>query len=174
MAQRTVLLQGSLGIYDWVELTSGWSAIFNQIQQALVNQGFDVVAVRHTLGWNGLTTTIEIELKVDCIYTSEDARVSAMNTINQITARINYGIAYGAYSPAITNLTLSVVYDQGCDSNGSALPQSNIPSNYDTNGTKKDGEAWSEFWKGLGLSTPPTIGVIALIGAGYILLTSRK
>lgn len=71
----------------------------------------------------------------------------------------------------LTNLRLladEIMEVTSATSNAVTAPQPNIVS---TN----DGTAgWNNFWQGLGISTAPTIGTIALIAAAYFILTNKK
>lgn len=164
---RVVVLRGSTTPSQL--FSPNFFPIDSYIRTALVNAGFDVIAVRSSsANFFGYALNIEIEINVFNNFTAEEARRNAVRAIEAYTA--NYGL-----NRVFSNTTLSVVSDayrppgQAPRSRGVI---DNPPSQYDQSGGKAvtgDSQNPFNFGTALGITTP-----IALVGGGLLLLLLLK
>lgn len=175
---RQVVLRGTVTVSQL--FSPNFLDVAGWIKIALQNAGFYVVNVRMSAaGWIGYTNNIEIELEVYNNFTSDQARVNAIAAIEAYTA--NFGLNKPFY-----NTTLSVAYDayvapgssqssttaspkpKGGNSNG-VQPYQSPYDQTASNATNNVGDFFSNFGKGLGLSSP-----YALLAGGVLLLILLK
>ena len=169
---RVVVLRGSTTVNRL--FNSSAFPIDSWIRTALVNAGFDVVAVRYSwqssLPFGGNGVNVEIEINVYNNFTSEQARVNAITAIEAYTA--NLGLNKPFY-----NTTLSVAYDAyvppGQTGSGGTrprvVPPASPPSTYDQSGVPNSGsQFFGNLGYALGISTP--MAVLLALGVGLVIL----
>lgn len=165
---RRVMLRGTTTISQW--FSPNFYDVFGWLRNALTSAGFDVIAVRTDgAAYIGYANNVEIELNVYCQYDAEQVRQSAIGVIESVQGRAT-AISTGL-TKVFNNTTLAVSYDQGCTNQPTQNAPAVNPSAYDQ--TNQSSAGWNNFWQGIGIATPPTIGTVALIAGAYLLLTGK-
>lgn len=174
---RRVILRGttSLGWYygDWATDTD--ATVQRIVSNALRSAGFEVVAVRTQrvsfLSAAPWPVNLEIELEVYCNYSGDEARNNAITVIEGAQ-----GFATSlSTSPSkiFQNTTLTVANDQGCTNQPAQNTPALNPSAYDQSQAVNSNSGWDSFWRGIGISTVPTIGTVALVGVAYLVISGK-
>lgn len=179
MASRRITLIGTTRVSQW--FSPNFYNFNTLIKQWLEANGFYVIAVRTSDPyWFNTDYDINVEIEVDvfCEFSAEEAR---RNAIAALENAMGTATILGGQVRIFSNTTLRVQYDNGCTA-AQGQPQvavtNNPASTYDqtdrrNNSNKDGGGSWDAFWAGLGVTTPPTIATVAIIGLAYFLITKR-